>query len=58
MGVLLRLGHVELADIVLGECFCKNHLDALLREYDGKVEVLPVLRHRGQVGFELAELLA
>ncbi len=56
--VLLGLRHVELPDAVLGECLCENHVDGLLRERDRKVEVLPVLRHRRQVGFELAQLLA
>ena len=43
---------------MLGKNLCEDHLDALLRERDGEVEVLSVLRHRRQVGFQLPELLA
>ena len=44
-------------ETLLRKHLCQNHVDVLLREGDGKREVLSVLRHRGQVGFELAELL-
>src|SRR2546426_580024 len=55
--VLLRLSCMELTDAVLCEHLGQDHLYTLLRKNDGEVEVLSVLRHRRQVGFQLAELL-
>ena len=49
VGVLLRLGHVKLADPGFGERLGQRVVDYLLAEHDRTVEVVVVPRHRRQV---------
>ena len=48
---------MQLADAALCEYLGEDHVDALLREGDGKVEVVSILRHRREIGLQLSELL-
>ena len=58
MRVLLRLGHVQLANAVLREHLRHRLPDVLLLERDRAIEVLPVAGHRRQVEAGLEQTLA
>ena len=57
MGVLLRLGCVELADAVLAQHLGERSLDNVLGKRNREREIASVTRHRREVDTEFAELL-